>query len=452
MVADAPKFSSGRTRSPRSRTPTIAGVNERMSEQFTGRFIVVFADASTSDIIASFEQSAGLRVATSSDFSDRAVAAATDNGGFAFLLESLRIAVVDAPPEQMDRVAGAATAGMHVVPERYMYAAGAVPFDSAYLDGLEDGAAAIVARLKARFHGMEQRALPVRSDARAQIAASEHTWNLIRVGVPRSKFIGRGIKLAILDTGYDRQHPDFAGRSIVSRSFVPDESVQDGNGHGTHCLGIACGGRQVTSVGPIYGCAAEAQILVGKVLGDNGRAEEGWVLNGINWALEQGADIVSMSIEGPPDAPPEVMTHYEAIGARALAQKRLLIAAAGNRSVRPLFTRPVASPANATSIMAVAALSPDDTVAPFSCAGGGGINVDIAAPGVAIESSFPAPRTRKVDSGTSMAAPLVAGVAALFAESDPRLRGVDLWKRMIASASTLSSPVEDVGAGCVQAP
>src|SRR3546814_19432184 len=93
----------------------------------------------------------------------------------------------------------------------------------------------------------------------------------------------------------DAGHPDFSGRQIVSRSFVDDRDAHDGKGHGTHCAGIACGPAFPTAA-PRYGVAGAAQLFVGKVLGDEGRGDDGGVLEGINWAIENQCDIVSMSL------------------------------------------------------------------------------------------------------------------------------------------------------------
>jgi subtilisin len=113
----------------------------------------------------------------------------------------------------------------------------------------------------------------------------------------------------------------------------------------------------------------------------------------------------------------------------------------------------VGHPANCPSIMAVAALDQRLDVAWFSCAGlnprGG--QVDIAAPGVDIYSSWPSTLYNTI-SGTSMATPHVAGIAALIAEADSSARGHALWTRLIQAADRLNQPARDVGAGLVQAP
>jgi subtilisin family serine protease len=427
-------------------------VKELHNRHYTGRYIVIFADVPSKQIVTSLEQGSGLRVASSSDFDSRAIERPSDSGNSAMYFEALGIAVVDAHPEQLQKVRVAAANGMLVIPERYMYSAGMLQLDRAYLTGYRDGVNATLDQLL-RIEG-GQPSTPI-SNVRPQgldAATSGLTWNLSASGVGNSSFLGRGVKIAVLDTGYDLTHPDFKKHSIESHCFVPDSTMQDVFGHGTHCLGIACGMSVPVSAGPRYGCASEAEILIGKVLGDNGIGDEGCLLNGINWALERGADIVSLSIEGPYDAASPILPQYEAAGSKALGAGRLIVAAAGNSSARPLFTRPVASPACASTIFGVAAIGPDDKVASFSCAGGPGGGVDIAAPGISIESSFPVPRVRKVESGTSMAAPLVAGIAALYKESDSRLQGQGLWDRVVKSARALQEGPQDVGAGCVMAP
>jgi subtilisin family serine protease len=142
------------------------------------------------------------------------------------------------------------------------------------------------------------------------------------------------------------------------------------------------------------------------------------------------------------------------VARRALAAGSVIIAAAGNDSHRPDDIAPVSHPANCPSIMAVAALDDRLAVAPFSSGGivAGGGEVDIAAPGVDILSSWPAPEHYNRISGTSMATPFVAGVAALRAQSDKSLRGQALLASLTQTAKPLDAPARDVGAGIVQAP
>ena len=126
------------------------------------------------------------------------------------------------------------------------------------------------------------------------------------------------------------------------------------------------------------------------------------------------------------------------------------MAAAGNDSRREYgFVAPVSEPANAPSILAVAALDPLLSVAPFSNGGveGEGGEVDLSGPGVGVLSAAPMPRRYASFDGTSMACPHVAGIAALLAQSDPELRGRRLWDAMVSTAEALPGAVRDVGAG-----
>ncbi|AFK62087.1 hypothetical protein TKWG_08655 [Advenella kashmirensis WT001] len=137
-----------------------------------------------------------------------------------------------------------------------------------------------------------------------------------------------------------------------------------------------------------------------------------------------------------------------------MAAGTLIIAAAGNESQRPDHIAPVSHPANCPSIVAVAAVDEHMAIAPFSSGGlqGDGGQIDIAAPGVDVLSSWPGTENYNTISGTSMATPFVAGVAALFAESDPAVRGSVLRDRIVQNARPLPLPQRDVGRGLVQAP
>jgi subtilisin family serine protease len=261
---------------------------------------------------------------------------------------------------------------------------------------------------------------------------------------------GRGIGVAVLDTGFDLEHPDFAGRSVTAQSFVPGEQAQDGHGHGTHCIGTSCGPRS-PSTGPRYGVAYEAEIFVGKVLSNAGSGTDGGILAGIDWAVSNGCPVISMSLGA------DVMqAHppYSAAGARALEKGSLIIAAAGNNADRRAGRMGfVGAPANSPEIMAVGALDQKLEMAFFSArslpARGG--QVDIAGPGFQVNSSWPMPTRYRTISGTSMATPHVAGVAALWCEATGR-RGLELWATLCQESDRLMQPSVDVGSGLCLAP
>jgi len=289
----------------------------------------------------------------------------------------------------------------------------------------------------------------------------DSTWGLQAVkaaatdATPATQYDGSGIRIAVLDTGLDLQHPDWAGRGVTSQSFVRNEAVDDVQGHGTHCAGTACGGAPTLAGIMRYGVAPGAELLVGKVLNNRGSGRERDIQRAMVWAINSGAQVISMSLGRPVQPGEQPTPEYERLARRALNNGSLVIAAAGNESRRRFgFIAPVGAPANSPSIMAVAAVDQDLKVADFSC---GGINanggaVDIAGPGVSVFSSYTMPRRYRAIQGTSMACPHVAGCAALWAQSDARLRGQALWDALVQNVRSLSEPTRDVGAGLVQAP
>jgi subtilisin family serine protease len=241
----------------------------------------------------------------------------------------------------------------------------------------------------------------------------------------------------MLDTGLDLGHPDFAGRAIVSATFV-GQPVQDLNGHGTHTTGTACGPKAPAGSTPRYGIAHRAPIFVGKVLSNAGGGTTATVLAGINWAIANRCPVISMSL----GAQTGVQAAYTAAGSSALSKGLLIIAAAGNAAA------PTGAPANSPTIMSVASLDPTLVPSSFSDFG----KIEIAGPGRDVFSSVPRPTRYGIKSGTSMATPHVAGCAALWAETSPNLRGILLWRKLIATARHLPFPIARVGAGIVQAP
>src|SRR5215468_2987048 len=366
--------------------------------------------------------------------------------------------------------------GFRVASSRDFRSAAAVPnnFGGADVQYFERFGIAVVRRDRARLgpvveQAVEQRvvvsvrpeiqyrALPEvrRSEAPvtslAQFDETSVTWGLEVTKVALSTLSGAGIKVAVLDTGFDRNHQDFRGRSITKKLFATRSSENDTQGHGTHCIGTACGPQRPTN-GPRYGIAYEAAIYAGKVLGDDGMGTDRSVIAGMDWALDQGCQIISMSLGSAAKVGDQPNADFEQIGKACLDGGTVVIAAAGNESSRPGHIAPVGSPANATTIMAVAALDRALAPAPFSC---GGINpgqdVDIAAPGVDVLSSLPGNRYGRLN-GTSMATPHVSGVAALIAQSDVKYRGRALWERLLELAGPLPHPVRDVGKGLLLAP
>jgi subtilisin family serine protease len=369
---------------------------------------------------------------------------------------------------------------MAVEPERIMYALnisgqgqGGSSLPLEYFRGYKDA----VNHLYAVLVGA-----PAESVAEAIAAGfadtAQFTWGLQATRVNQSRFSGRGIRVAVLDTGFDLDHPDFVGRTVVSRSFIAEQEVNDFNGHGTHCIGTALGPQQPAGGVSRYGCAFRGEIFAGKVLSNQGSGADTGILAGINWAITNQCRVISMSL-GAAVSPGESFSPiYENVAQRALRSNpgTLIVAAAGNESgilgtnnrLEP--PNPVGRPANCPSILAVASVDSNLRISPFS---NGGINqngggVDIAGPGSAVFSSVPEPFPASVQpsgpgrpwparyhtiSGTSMATPHVAGIAALWLEARGASTSAQaLWQLLTANARRLTLLSRDVGAGLVQAP
>lgn len=420
--------------------------NGNQVAETTGRYLVLMQPGTAKNHIEALKNVAGVKAASTSDFKKGGVNMETLGGAQAMVFESLGVAVMNALPDQTEAVSFAISGDnpiMAMEPERIVYAVGDAATD--YLRGYRDA----VNHLTDKIFG---------STAPAEISAaginqSKLTYGLQLTNAGISRFTGKGIRVAVLDTGLDLGHPDFVGRKITAQSFVPNEAVDDAHGHGTHCIGTACGSLKPKK-NPRYGVAYEAEIFAGKVLGNRGFGSDGGILAGIDWAVTNGCAVISMSLSAPVGAGQSFSQIYENVGVRALNAGSLIVVAAGNDSRRSGFIAPVGHPANCPSILAVAAIDQKLRIASFS---NGGINpdgggVDIAAPGVDIRSSVPRNKLYKEMSGTSMATPHVAGIAALFAESDPNLRGNALWMALVSRTRRLDLPSRDVGMGLVQAP
>lgn len=412
----------------------------------TGRFIVVFADGA--DARSMLAETAGLReVADSRDFAAQAVDFGAAEGSDAVWFDRLGVAVVSAAPDQLGalRTAEAGNAAIvSVSPELIHH----VLADAGYVQGYRDGVNDLAGRLGATGATGEAAAAAPKPPFADN---AQFTWGLQATGAATSPQSGAGIKVAVLDTGFDVGHPDFAGRNVTTQSFVAGETVQDGHGHGTHCIGTSCGSK-APDTGPRYGVAYGASIFAGKVLGDNGSGSDGNIIAGINWAIENQCHIVSMSL-GADVA--QVHPPYTVVGKRALDAGTLIVAAAGNNADRRVGNFGfVGTPANSPYIMAVGALDQKLEMAYFSArtlpdVQGG--QVDIAAPGYQVYSSWPMPTRYKTISGTSMATPHVAGLAALWAELTG-YRGRDLWATLAQDSQRLLQPSVDVGGGLALAP
>lgn len=232
-------------------------------------------------------------------------------------------------------------------------------------------------------------------------------WGLKNRNIPDSwkRSRGKGIRVCVLDTGVP-DHVDLPD-PVAKGNFVGGSDI-DRNGHASHCAGII--GARANEQG-VVGVAPECDLMFGKVLGDNGSGSSTGIARGIRWAVDNGADIISMSIGGGYDRDTEEACQY------AVKNKVLLIAAAGNSGANAGVDYPGRLP----ETIAVAAYRVDDGIASFSS---GGPEVDIAAPGENILSTVPGDRYQTM-SGTSMATPFIAGMCGLILASRPN----DDWLR-----------------------
>lgn len=289
----------------------------------------------------------------------------------------------------------------------------------------------------------------------APAAAVRRTWGLAAVGITANYRVasGKGVKVAVLDTGINLLHPDFQGRfeeDVNAVSFVPGASVQDGHGHGTHCSGTV-GGPRNTFSGIRYGVAPDVDLLIGKVLSTQGSGFDDWILNGIDWAADSGARIISMSLGSTRQQGEPFSQAYETVASTLLDEGVLIVAAAGNGSDRPDVLAPVENPAACPSILSVAAIDRFRQIADFSCPQLDDIGqLDVSAPGVAVYSAWKGRRYVVID-GTSMATPHVAGVAALHVERNPNMTARELWQLLRQRVTPLGNQA-DFGSGLVQVP
>jgi len=269
------------------------------------------------------------------------------------------------------------------------------------------------------------------------------------IGAPtawQAGYTGAGVKVAVLDTGIDETHPDLAGKVVARQNFAaadfPDEDDRDHVGHGTH-VASTIAGSGAASGGKYKGVAPGAQLLNGKVCVEFGCAES-WILAGMQWAAEQGADVVNMSLGGTDT--PEIDPLEQAVNDLTAQYGVLFVIAAGNEGY--FGDRTVGSPASADAALAVAATSKTDELAEFSSrgprVGDGALKPEIAAPGVDIVAARSSvgflgePGELYMPlSGTSMATPHTVGSAALLVQEHPLWTPAQLKAALMASAKPL---------------
>ncbi|MGX1503509.1 UNVERIFIED_CONTAM: subtilisin family serine protease [Streptomyces graminofaciens] len=279
-----------------------------------------------------------------------------------------------------------------------------------------------------------------------------------QIGTPtawEAGLTGKGVKVAVLDTGVDASHPDLKDRVTESRSFIEGEEVADRNGHGTH-VSSTVGGSGAASGGLEKGVAPGAELAVGKVLSDEGSGSESQIIAGMEWAAKDiDAKIVSMSLgsqEGSDGTDPMA----QAVNTLSAETGALFVVAAGNSGT----PGSIGSPGAADAALTIGAVDASDQAAYFTSQGprfgDNALKPDLSAPGVdilAARSQLTAgegPYTAM--SGTSMATPHVAGVAALLAEKHPDWDGQQLKDALMSTSEQLDASAYALGAGRLDVP
>lgn len=265
-------------------------------------------------------------------------------------------------------------------------------------------------------------------DGKAQVDLAE---SAAQIGVPKAREAGgtgAGVRVAVLDSGVDTTHPDLADRIVASHSFIEGEGVTDRNGHGTHTASTVVG-TGAASDGKEAGVAPAADLVVGKVLGDSGSGQISGIIAGMEWAARtEHAKVINMSL-GTAAWHTQDDPLSQAVNRLSAETGALFVVAAGNSGNSPYS---VSAPGTADAALTVGAVDASDHLAEFSSAGprmtDDGLKPDLTAPGVDVLAA----RSQQMsggegyyrqESGTSMAAPHVAGAAVLLAQKHPTWTG-----------------------------
>ncbi|GAB2878609.1 S8 family peptidase [Streptomyces mayteni] len=286
-----------------------------------------------------------------------------------------------------------------------------------------------------------------------------------QIGAPEAwenGYDGEGTTIAVLDTGISANHEDVTPQVVAEQNFSDADDTDDHFGHGTHVASIAAG-TGAHSGGTYTGVAPGARLLNGKVLDDTGGGWESDIIEGMEWAVEQGADIINMSLGGPESTTVDPME--EAVNTLSASSDALFVIAAGNSGPGE---NTLGSPGTADAALTVGAVDKQDQLADFSSVGGrlrdAAVKPDVTAPGVDIGAAaspgsiIEADGTPVADgyvaiSGTSMATPHVAGAAAILAQAHPDWTGEQLKAALTGSAvSTGDYTANQQGTGRIDIP
>ena len=275
---------------------------------------------------------------------------------------------------------------------------------------------------------------------------------LIRAPVVwRENHTGAGVRIAIIDTGVDPEHPDFVGRVAAIADFT-GEGIADATGHGTHVAGIAAGDG-TASGGKYSGVAPDSELYVAKVLDSQGVAFMSDVMTGIDWAVKQQVHVMNLSLSGPPpgDGTDALSETCDLVAERGFA----VCVAAGNSGPSP---GSIGSPGCARQVITVGASTDDDSLLEASSRGptaDGRVKPDVLFPGAGIISCRATGTSMgnvlnsayTEASGTSMATAHASGTAALLLEVEPGLTPSEIKRLILGGATDLGLEENSGGAG-----
>jgi subtilisin len=420
-------------------------------KNFTGRSLILLNDQFIRQSLFKTTSTSSFRLVHFNDFLNKPqnfIQAFTEGDGIYF--ESINVAVINtnhANDVKKNQHAFPSHSVLFIEPERYVYKISS--YD--YLRGYRDGINNLIEKLKHNEQKVPSEEV-IRNMQDQYVDTEQCSWGITATRVMESSFTGKGINIAVLDTGLFKEHADLSGRKIKTKTFVAESKSGDADGHGSHCVGVACGFSDGS--GMRYGVARNSNIFCGKVLDDRGEGTDAGILAGIEWAILNKCKVISMSLGSACEVGEPYSEIYENVAQRAMQQGSLIVAAAGNESYRPMQIAPVGHPANCPSIMSVGAIDNLLNIAVFSC---GGINknggqVDIAAPGIAVFSMINEQNEHAKWDGTSMATPYLAGIAGLYFEKNPSASPAEIWALLMQHAKRLNLSSTDVGSGLVQAP
>ncbi len=279
-----------------------------------------------------------------------------------------------------------------------------------------------------------------------------------QIGAPQAwaaGFDGAGVDVAVLDTGIDSTHPDLQGKVVAEANFTTRPTTTDENGHGTH-VAATVAGTGAGSGGQRRGVAPGARLMNGKVLDNNGSGDVSWAMAAMEWAVANGAEVISMSLQAGFSDGSDPFAQM--VNRLTVDHGVLFSIAAGNAGSTP---QTVTTPGTADLAITVGAVNKQDALAGFSGRGprqgNFAIKPDITAPGVGIIAARAAGTSlgTPVDDlytsldGTSMATPHVSGAAAILKQEFPSFTPAQVKAALVSTAAPGAGTVYEQGGGRV---